>query len=181
MNTFFTSDTHFGHKRICELAGRPFANVKAMDEALVRNWNATVGADDQVFHLGDFSFHGADATRALLARLNGHVRLVTGNHDRHMSAHTLGLFERVDALTTVKIGERKVVLCHFPIESWDGMHKGALHFHGHSHGSLGRLLRGRLDVGVDCHDYRPIEASEAIRIALSRGDATPVDHHGRRD
>lgn len=36
---FITSDTHFGHARIIELASRPFASVEEMDAELIRRWN----------------------------------------------------------------------------------------------------------------------------------------------
>lgn len=33
---FVTSDTHFSHARIIELAGRPFASAAEMDAELIR-------------------------------------------------------------------------------------------------------------------------------------------------
>ena len=33
---FFTADHHFGHKRICQYAGRPFSSVEEHDEELIR-------------------------------------------------------------------------------------------------------------------------------------------------
>ena len=60
---FFTSDTHFYHANIINFCKRPFANVETMNEALIENWNAVVGVDDIVFHLGDFF--------VLVAQLNG--------------------------------------------------------------------------------------------------------------
>lgn len=40
---FVTSDTHFSHARIIELADRPFTSVDEMDTELIRRWNdATV-------------------------------------------------------------------------------------------------------------------------------------------
>jgi len=53
--TFLTADTHLGHGRLVESGSRPFADVSAMDEAIVARWNAVVGHDDDVWHLGDFS------------------------------------------------------------------------------------------------------------------------------
>ena len=55
METFFTSDHHFGHRRIIDYCGRPYAHVDEMDEALIANWNARVGHSDVVYHLGDFT------------------------------------------------------------------------------------------------------------------------------
>lgn len=55
MATFFTSDTHFGHTGIIQACNRPFISTEFMDEALIRNWNATVGPNDDVWHLGDFT------------------------------------------------------------------------------------------------------------------------------
>ena len=36
---FVTSDTHFSHARIIELAGRPFSTSEEMDAELIRRWN----------------------------------------------------------------------------------------------------------------------------------------------
>ena len=176
---WFTSDTHFGHKRISDLSGRGFASIDEMDLALIANWNATVKPGEQVYHLGDFSFRGQGETRDIIARLNGRITLVKGNHDKGMSASTLGLFERVADMLEIRLpGERPAVLFHYPIESWNGKHRGSLHFHGHSHGSLRRVLKGRVDVGVDCHGLRPIHHSDAMAHTYA-GDDTPTDHHTR--
>jgi calcineurin-like phosphoesterase family protein len=40
--TWFTSDTHYGHKRIIELCRRPFASVEAMDDFMVDMHNRFV-------------------------------------------------------------------------------------------------------------------------------------------
>lgn len=55
MNIFFTSDTHFGHNNIIKLSNRPFSSVEEMNEGLIERWNDVVGAEDIVYHLGDFS------------------------------------------------------------------------------------------------------------------------------
>ena len=45
---FVTSDTHFSHARISELAGRPFSTVEEMDSTLIRRWNDAIAPDDAV-------------------------------------------------------------------------------------------------------------------------------------
>ena len=48
MTTWFTSDLHFGHKNIIKYCRRPWATTAEMDAALIENWNAVVGKDDDV-------------------------------------------------------------------------------------------------------------------------------------
>ena len=78
---FFTSDTHFGHGNIINFCKRPYENVAKMDNALIENWNATVGPTDDVYHLGDFCFNGIQRWWELIGALNGRIHLILGNHD----------------------------------------------------------------------------------------------------
>lgn len=82
MNTFFTSDTHFGHERIISLSDRPFRDVQHMNEMLIHNWNSVVGPTDHVYHLGDVALGTFEESMKCVGRLNGIKHLVVGNHDR---------------------------------------------------------------------------------------------------
>lgn len=53
MTTWFTADLHFGHANIINYSGRPFADVTAMNQALIERWNASIHPDDTVWVLGD--------------------------------------------------------------------------------------------------------------------------------
>lgn len=80
MTTFYTADTHFGHRFVAGLRG--FEDVEAHDAWLVDRWNAVVGPEDIVYHLGDLSLSLNDHVRDVIRSLNGRIRLVAGNHDR---------------------------------------------------------------------------------------------------
>src|SRR3979490_535118 len=80
MAVFFISDTHFGDHRVLNLYPRPFASVAAMDAEMIARWNAVVGDQDEVWHLGDFARTAAQAA-AILPRLAGRKHLVLGNND----------------------------------------------------------------------------------------------------
>ena len=159
MTTFFTSDTHFGHGAMLGRMHRPFASVPEMNEALVANWNAVVGPEDEVWHLGDFAI-GLDAERiaALLERLNGRKHLVAGNND---GEPTLGqpFWASVQHYAEIERDGTRLVLCHFPFRTWNNMGKGALNLHGHSHGALAPMTR-QYDVGVDVWNFRPVTLAE---------------------
>lgn len=149
-----------------------------MDRELVDRWNAKVPKGATVYHLGDFCFYkDPDQALAVLESLNGHIHLIAGNHDNwwdkqgnprvkwakvvdHFDQTSRGMFE-------TKLGGKLVVLCHFPIEAWNGKHHGSWHFHGHSHGGAA-AVSGRLDVGVDAlpapdNDYAPWSCGEIVR------------------
>ena len=82
MTTYFTSDTHFGHKNIIKYSNRPFKDFEHMDWEIVNRWNETVGDTDVVYHLGDTALGNSDRWDEIFKSLNGYKILVVGNHDR---------------------------------------------------------------------------------------------------
>jgi calcineurin-like phosphoesterase family protein len=159
---WFTADTHFGHAGALSLYRRPFASVAEMNAAMVARWNETVRPGDDVWHLGDFALRTpAAAVSDLLRSLNGRKHLVTGNNDPPEIA-ALGEWSSVQSYTEITLEGHRLVLCHYAFRTWNGMAKGALNLHGHSHGRL-KPLRRQTDVGVDAWDFRPIQMAEIAR------------------
>jgi calcineurin-like phosphoesterase family protein len=73
----------------------------------------------------------------------------------------------------IELDSRRLVLCHYPLRSWNGMGRGAINLHGHSHGRMAPLRR-QFDVGVDVWGFRPVEldvllAAATVRQHRSRG------------
>ena len=154
MATWFTADTHFGHGGALGLFRRPFSGVAAMDEAMIARWRECVAPDDDVWHLGDVAVGvKPDRLDAILSRLSGHIRLVAGNNDDAVRNHPRWA-EVTDYAETMLEGTA-LVLCHYPLRSWRGQHRGAWNLHGHSHHTLKPLTRQR-DAGVDGHDLAPV-------------------------
>jgi len=160
MSVFFTADTHFGDHRTINISRRPFANAADMTEALVERWNAVVGSDDVVWHLGDVARRPADVA-VLLARLNGTKHLLRGNNDPDATLAAQG-WDSVADYAEITLEGRQLVLCHYPFRSWNGQHRGAINLHGHSHGRLKPMLR-QFDVGVDAHDFAPVQLDSLLR------------------
>lgn len=150
---WFTGDSHFRHTRILELCGRPFSSIGEMDETIIQRWNARVKPNDTVYHLGDFAWK--NVSQQYLARLNGQIHLIRGNHDKTVKDG----FSSISDMLTIDVGGMNLVLCHYPIEEWNGFWRGAKHLHGHCHGRM-RQQKGRLDVGVDSWDFAPVSLDE---------------------
>lgn len=146
------------------------------DEYIIERHNALVGDDDLVYHLGDFAFGRSDTVFRILRRLKGQIRIIWGNHDKSAKDASTAikfypdLYPRVKFLgdyhTFNDLGE-SFVLFHYPILVWDRMHHGSYGLCGHSHGSCPQsnpktTTTRLLDVGVDCHDYKPWELGEIV-------------------
>ena len=168
MTVFFTADTHFGDHRTLNISKRPFASAAEMDEALVANWNAVVGPEDTVWHLGDVARRAADVP-ALLERLHGTKHLIRGNNDPPGTSAAAGWASTGDYAEIAVEGVR-LVLCHYAFRTWNGQHRGALNLHGHSHGRLKPLPR-QYDVGVDARAFVPVTLP-----ALTGTKPPPVAH-----
>ncbi len=159
MAIFFTADTHFHHAAARPFYRRPFASVAEMDAAMLARWNDTVAPDDEVWHLGDFALRlRSDEAADLLRRLHGRKHLVIGNNDPPAIA-SLPDWTSVQPYAEITLDDTRLVLCHYPFRTWNGIAKGALNLHGHSHGRLKPLPR-QIDVGVDVWDFRPVTLAQ---------------------
>ncbi len=161
MAIFFTSDTHFGDHRTLNIHKRPFASVAEMDEAMIAGWNAVVGPEDEVWHLGDFARKLSDVP-GLLSRLKGLKHLLRGNNDEPEIRDAPGWVSVRDYHEMDEDG-RRLVLCHYPFRSWNGQARRVINLHGHSHGKLKPMPR-QFDVGVDARGFRPVTLAQLLRI-----------------
>lgn len=152
---WFMSDTHIGHQRTLDLSKRPFNNLEEMDYTLVSNWNSLVYAQDNVYHLGDFG------EPKYIKYLSGKdISLLVGNYDNDDFINTLKLYDSEDRVKIIK--EKRyhyntnLVLIHEPENKYE--HDGFISFYlyGHVH-QLSKVKRNGLNVGVDCHNFKPID------------------------
>lgn len=174
MAWWFTADTHFSHRNIIKYSSRPFATVEEMDEAMIAHWNARVAPEDTIYHLGDVAFYNREKINRLLERLNGVKHLCPGNHDRE-AVRARG-WASIQEYREINLEGQKIVLLHYGIESFNRQHHGAIHLHGHSHGKLPGHSK-RLDVGVDCWEYKPVSLGEIMERLKTLPVRAQVDHH----
>jgi len=167
---WFTSDTHYGHANIIKYCNRPFKDVEEMNQALITNYNSVVRPEDTVYHLGDFAFMPVDKVLSILSRLNGNKFLMFGNHDKVIRG-AVGAFKpkfhTISDYMEINVDGTKIVMCHYPMLTWNGSGRGSIMLHGHAHGNTnyGHLKDAKiLDVGVDCHNYFPLSADDMFRI-----------------
>lgn len=191
MATWFTADLHLGHRNIIDYCDRPFADIDAMNRSLVDNWNEVVAEDDTVWVVGDFALGKIAATLPIATELKGHKVLVAGNHDRCWAGHgpraagwterylEAGFAEVTHHSVRVTVGDRSVLVCHFPYRGDSHDHdrflahrpidKGAWLLHGHVHerwAQHGRMI----NVGVDATGFQPISATRVAELI----DAGPM-------
>lgn len=191
MTIWFTADTHFGHKKICELAHRPFSSIEEHDAVLIHNWNELVQPNDMVYHLGDFGLAKREYLLDVRAQLSGNIAILLGNHDSEIARpHLRDQFHWVKDLyffgQKVEGREDKVRihLCHYPMAHWLEANRGAWHLHGHCHGELEddpKLLR--IDIGVDVSGFQPVSLETVIAVMDKRiaAGAGPQERHSSED
>jgi calcineurin-like phosphoesterase family protein len=177
VTTWFISDTHIGHKNIlkyCPWRQTWADSIETMDERIIDAWNETVHTGDTIYHLGDVAFASkADKPgylTELRERLNGHIKLVVGNHDLSLPRMLKCGF---DADHTFKLWHngKLIVMRHAP-QSFIRVEAMAatILLHGHSHGnhvaSYYDADSSKLfDVGIDAiKSIRPVSLDEVITL-----------------
>jgi calcineurin-like phosphoesterase family protein len=173
---YFTSDEHYGHRRIIDFCKRPFSDIYEMREKLIAAHNAKVGLGDITYHLGDIFWRTMSIDEALdiMKRLNGQHVLVLGNHDELVEGSPIlrSKFVKIaDMLTVDKTATcPKIVLCHYAMRVWHNSHKGSWQLYGHSHAALPEATTLSFDCGVDTRpDFAPwSEVEIAAKMAIKK-------------
>jgi calcineurin-like phosphoesterase family protein len=179
--TFITGDHHFFHTNVIKFCDRPFSDVNDMNKTMIEHWNEKVQPEDNVIHVGDF-FCGFKVTGYLwvLHQLNGKIYLIRGNHDKKSDNFYKSRFGFVDVEDFTIINNGKIFICHYPLvfhpyqkphererikllkEAYD-LSGCQYVFHGHSHNSpIKDYPKNHYNVGVDLHDFYPIDLKEKI-------------------
>ena len=159
---FITSDNHYAHKNICRG---------------VTNWRTQDG-EVPVGSTRDF-----ETIEQMNERLVNAINNVVG-HDHHIENDRENIQSRflsVQHYLEVNINDKNFVLCHYPLQSWNGLNKGVIHLHGHVHLPANRKFGNgkRLDVGVDGNDMVPYSIDAIIKIMskIPVGSDMSDDHH----
>jgi calcineurin-like phosphoesterase family protein len=160
-----------------------------MNEAMVKNWNDTVGPDDIVYCLGDFSM-AFRPVETFTSRLNGIKYLVPGNHDfchsyhkrsRNVEQRARWIQKYVDngwiilpEQTTLDIpGIATVNMCHHPYivldahddkyTKWRPKDDGRWLICGHVHEKF-KVANKMINVGVDVWNFKPVSVEQIKEI-----------------
>lgn len=158
MDTWFTSDTHFGHANVIDYCDRPFEDVEEMDAEMVRRWNALVKPGDRVYHLGDFAWTLKRA-REIRPQLNGTIRLIIGNHDDIKGLVTAGLFQRVEFWRHFR--EHGFTATHLPLRR-EQLRHGDWNVHGHTHNNDEASEPFHINICVEHTAYAPLHLEEVL-------------------
>lgn len=184
---WYSSDPHFEHANIIRYASRPFADVEEMREALIERHNAVVRPQDHWYCLGDFTMERGNTpgyALSLLKRLNGHKRLILGNHDHyHARLYLEAGFEKVMAMQMVE----GIRLTHIPIHP-GSMGNAIANAHGHIHQQPApapvifdkdgvRLVKPYINLSVEAIHYTPVSLDQ-LKAMVTRAvdDARDVVH-----
>lgn len=155
---WFTADPHLFHKNIIGICNRPYNDVNEMWEDFKNKWNSKVKDDDYVFILGDFIWNSSkEKVERICKQLKGNKIIILGNHDKEKSYLTDEIYY-VGKLEKIRVNDinnsnyiYEIILCHYPLASWDGSFRGNIQLFGHCHCKFPeeKQLWNQFDVGFD--------------------------------
>ena len=129
---YFISDTHFNHNNIIKYCNRPFKSINEINQTIINNWNKTVKADDEIYHLGDLVLGKKEEMYNAVSNLNGKKYLIRGNHDKLSISIYEELGFNVLKNAPIKLENDKLLLSHTPVPD-KHIPKGFINIHGHIH------------------------------------------------
>jgi len=140
-NLLYWRHTFFFHQKILIFEPSRLLLGETMDAhnwEIVKRWNSVVNQEDIVYHLGDVAFKLGSKEgelKNIIYNLNGHKKLIMGNHDTKDKQFYLDLgFEEVFEEDILVDG---IWLSHKPILDQNKLN-GKINIHGHVHSNSHR-------------------------------------------
>jgi calcineurin-like phosphoesterase family protein len=194
-NIFFSSDWHLGHRNIIRLSERPFEDLDEMLLAMIETFNEQAAPEDIIHLVGDACMGQLAESLPLIAKINAHVILHVGNHDRPSRAmqrkgdieakiaKEQSRYEQyfsqvlLDSTTrTIELRGKRFAISHYPYEGdhfTEDRHpelrpkkQGLPLIHGHVH-NLWKFNGSQFNVGVDVNDFKLVTEDEVLDWAAS--------------
>lgn len=165
MKRFIIADTHFGHDNIIKYENRPFKNAQEMDKRIIELWNSTVGKEDLVYVLGDFTLsRRKEIIKSLVDQLNGGKVLIMGNHDTRKPKDYVECGFKVATRKPIMV-EPGIILMHEPFVDPSLIAPNYIYFFGHVHlnKSLMDDYPNCMCVSIERIGYKPINLDECIK------------------
>lgn len=167
---FFISDHHLGQESILSYYNqhgtrlRNFDSLDQMHELMIEKHNSVVKPQDKVYFLGDVcidinSLH-------TLEKMNGHKRLVRGNHDIFPTKEYLKYFDEIYGVRVFNGLPKQLLLIasHIPIHPGSN-ERFSLNIHGHLH-SYDVDDHKFMNVSVEKVNYTPVDMDQIISDLL---------------
>jgi calcineurin-like phosphoesterase family protein len=110
-----------------------------MDQVMLDRINETVGTDDTLYILGDFSFKGKKPIDYRIRIKCQDIHLIMGNHDKktdyYPSENVVDMngFSSMQEVKEIIYCNQRIYLSHYPHRSWPASHKGSYMLYGHLH------------------------------------------------
>ncbi len=185
---WLTSDQHFQHANILkfrhsypngELIRPGFNDVNHMDETMIQKWNSVVKQNDHVYCLGDIALGNKDRWPKIFDRLNGHKRLILGNHDNSNVKKYQPWFEKI--MSWRQFGDipgGQFVATHAPLHPGSfSPRKIVVNVHGHLHQNIVKKENGQPDdryinICVEHTSYVPVHIDTIIQKVVKISESS---------
>lgn len=165
-NIWVCSDHHFRHKNILRFTDKPggelirgkvFKDIDEHDNLIVHWHNEVVQPQDHVYFLGDVAINKGGLE--YVKRMNGHKRLVRGNHD--IFDDKLYYEAGFEKIFGVRVWPKhNLIFSHIPLHPDCLSGRGWKNIHGHLHSNV--VMKGRIpdeayqNVSLEQTNYRPL-------------------------
>lgn len=166
-NIFFSSDLHLGHANLLNFLRadgsklRDFSCVQEMDEYIIQKHNEVVKPSDHFYCMGDVAMK--KECIATVSRMNGHKRLIRGNHDVYRTKDYLPYFDEIYGIRVLD----NIIFTHIPIHP-ECLGRFKANAHGHIHAN--KSPEGKyINLSVEAIDYIPVSLEELKKRVTVNG------------